>query len=61
MTEFAEIVNPTSEVISDLLNILSKNTQSTEQNQRQCLRCLKNLHKDNIIHICTPHKDWKGD
>jgi hypothetical protein len=61
MTEFPENVDPTSEVISDLLNTVSKNTQSTEQNQRQCQRCLKKLHKDNIMHTCTPHKDWKGD
>lgn len=61
MTEFPEIIDPTSQVISDLLNTVSKNTQCSEQNQRQCPRCLKKLHKDNIIHTCTPHKDWKGD
>jgi len=59
MTEFSEIVNPTSEVIFDLLNTVSKNTHSTEQNHRQCPRCLKKLYKDNIMHTCTPDKDWK--
>jgi predicted amidophosphoribosyltransferase len=38
-----------------------KNIEGIKQNQRQCPRCLKQLHKDNIMHTCTPHKDWKGD
>lgn len=61
MTEFSEIIDPSSEVISDLLNTVNKNPQSIDQNHRICSRCLKKLHKDNIMHTCSPHKDWKGD
>ena len=60
MTEFVEIVNATSEEVSDLLNTLSKNTPCTEQ-IKTCPRCLKKLHPKNFIHTCTPHKDWIGD
>lgn len=60
MTEFHDIVDATSEEISDLLNTLSKNTQSSEQ-IKTCPRCLKRLHPKNNIHTCTPHKGWKGD